>query len=178
MPRDIPSLGTAQPVSSSTPRTQTESPTRPPAVFSCAHPACLQFAVVPRPPAQILYKRPSEGNPKAHTRSQTQEFNGTLESRDTSRNPVLAIRQAFDVFAHHHVNGGLLQVWCGYVARLHEDHSRYLQMHLAHVVHGVRALRLRPEQTILGHGSQILHSWAWQIMLNGFCPRDAAACNS
>jgi len=31
-----------------------------------------------------------------------------------------------------------------------------------------------PEQTILGHGSQILHSWAWQIMLNGFCPRDAA----
>jgi len=32
-----------------------------------------------------------------------------------------------------------------------------------------------PDQTIMGHGSQILHTWAWQIMLAGFCPDDAPA---
>eukprot|EP00441_Pelagodinium_beii_P037569 CAMPEP_0197629024 /NCGR_PEP_ID=MMETSP1338-20131121/7060_1 /TAXON_ID=43686 ORGANISM="Pelagodinium beii, Strain RCC1491" /NCGR_SAMPLE_ID=MMETSP1338 /ASSEMBLY_ACC=CAM_ASM_000754 /LENGTH=786 /DNA_ID=CAMNT_0043200031 /DNA_START=68 /DNA_END=2429 /DNA_ORIENTATION=+ len=31
-----------------------------------------------------------------------------------------------------------------------------------------------PDQTIMGHGSQILHSWAWQIMLAGFCPASAS----
>jgi carboxylesterase type B len=32
-----------------------------------------------------------------------------------------------------------------------------------------------PEETLKGHGSQVLMHWAWQVLLNGFCPADLGA---
>merc|ERR1711988_723974 len=32
-----------------------------------------------------------------------------------------------------------------------------------------------PDETVMGHGSQLLHQWTWQILLGGFCSAGAAS---
>jgi len=32
-----------------------------------------------------------------------------------------------------------------------------------------------PDETVMGHGSQLLHQWTWQILLGGFCSASAAS---